>query len=234
MHRLTSYSAVTLLGLLSFTSITAAEDWPTWRHDAGRTNISAEKIPAPLRLQWKRQLPPVKPAFRKSRLQFDQGYEPIVLGNTMYLALPHIQGLSDVFLQLDDDFFVTRPLSRAFFFYRERGGPLRPGLRRGWHEVNAVVYGRARSDLGQQVALMKEHLFSPQERGYFYSGSRGNRYKGFPPGLHVPRVWNRTRILILCRGGSPFSGACNETMRHRFRTAADLDLTSVPVFLSCY
>ena len=81
---------------------------------------------------------------------------------------------------------------------------------------------------------MKEHLFSPQERGYFYSGSRGNRYKGFPPGLHVPRVWNRTRILILCRGGSPFSGACNETMRHRFRTAADLDLTSVPVFLSCY
>ena len=93
MHRLTSYSAVTLFGLLSFASIATAEDWPTWRHDAGRTNISANKIPSPLRLQWKRQLPPVTPAFRKSRLQFDQGYEPIVLGDTMYVALPHIDAV---------------------------------------------------------------------------------------------------------------------------------------------
>ena len=149
---------------------------------------------------------------------------PTFNSHALYLALPHIQGISDVFLQLDDDFFVTRPLSRAFFFHRERGGPARPGLRRGWHEVNAarrdlaqntfsgraalhctatarmfilaqcsaifheqVVFGRARADLGAQVALMKEHLFSPQERGYYYSGSRGNRYKGFPPGLHVPK-----------------------------------------------
>ena len=40
-------------------------------------------------------------------------------------------------------------------------------------------------------------------------------------------MWNKTRISILCRAGSPFSGACNETLRHRFRTAADLDLTSL-------
>ena len=93
MHRLTRYSAVTLLGLLSCASVAAAEDWPTWRHDAGRTNVSAEKITDPLRLQWKRQLPPVTPAFRKSRLQFDQGYEPIVLGDTMYVALPHIDAV---------------------------------------------------------------------------------------------------------------------------------------------
>ncbi|MCP4173673.1 MAG: PQQ-binding-like beta-propeller repeat protein [Fuerstiella sp.] len=93
MHRLTRYSTVTLSGLLSFASIAAAENWPTWRHDAGRTNITAEKIPAPLHLQWTRQLPPVTPAFRKSRLQFDQGYEPIVMGDTVYVSLPHIDAV---------------------------------------------------------------------------------------------------------------------------------------------
>lgn len=93
MHSHASNFAVSLFGLLAFVSIAAAEDWPTWRHDAGRTNVSAEKIPAPLILQWKRQLPPVKPAFRKSRLQFDQGYEPIVLGDTMYVAVPHVDAV---------------------------------------------------------------------------------------------------------------------------------------------
>ena len=93
MDSVSRYSAVTLVGLLSFASLAAAEDWPTWRHDAGRTSISAEKIPDPLHLQWKRQLPPVTPAFRKSRLQFDQGYEPIVLGDTMFVAVPHVDAV---------------------------------------------------------------------------------------------------------------------------------------------
>ena len=64
-----------------------------FRHDAGRTNVSAEEIPDPLHLQWKRQLPPVTPAFRKSRLQFDQGYEPIVVGDSMFVAVPHIDAV---------------------------------------------------------------------------------------------------------------------------------------------
>lgn len=93
MHSITRHPAFFLVGLLSFASLAIAEDWPTWRHDAGRTNISGEEFPAPLRLQWKRQLPPVKPAFRKSRLQFDQGYEPIVLGDTMFVAVPHIDAV---------------------------------------------------------------------------------------------------------------------------------------------
>jgi hypothetical protein len=84
---------VALFGLSLIAENAVAEDWPMWRHDAGRTNRSAEKIPDPLRLQWKRQLPPVTPAFRKSRLQFDQGYEPIVLGSTMYVAVPHIDAV---------------------------------------------------------------------------------------------------------------------------------------------
>ena len=123
MHRLTRYSAVTLIGLLSFASIAAAEDWPTWRHDAGRTNISAEKIPAPLRLQWKRQLPPVTPAFRKSRLQFDQGYEPIVLGDTMYVALPHIDAVVAYAVETGKEkwrFYTAGPVRLAPVAWRDK------------------------------------------------------------------------------------------------------------------
>jgi len=93
LQKFKRYSTVSLFGLLAFASVVTAGDWPTWRHDAGRTNISTEKIPSPLHLQWKRQLPPVKPAFRKSRLQFDQGYEPIVMGETLFLAVPHIDAV---------------------------------------------------------------------------------------------------------------------------------------------
>ena len=123
MHGLTRYSAVTLFGLLSFVSVAVAEDWPTWRHDAGRTNISAEKFPAPLRLQWKRQLPPVKPAFRKSRLQFDQGYEPIVLGDTMYVAVPHIDAVVAYAVETGKEkwrFYTAGPVRLAPVAWRDR------------------------------------------------------------------------------------------------------------------
>ena len=70
------------------------------------------------------------------------GTGPSFNNAAIYLALPYISGLSEVFLQLNDDYFVTRPLSRAFFFYREQlsvlkkgGRRSRPGLRAGWHEV---------------------------------------------------------------------------------------------------
>jgi len=123
MHRLTRYSAVTLLGLLSFASIAAAEDWPTWRHDAGRTNISAEKIPDPLRLQWKWELPPVKPAFRKTRLQFDQGYEPIVLGDTMYVAVPHVDAVVAYAIETGKEkwrFYTAGPVRLAPVAWRDK------------------------------------------------------------------------------------------------------------------
>jgi outer membrane protein assembly factor BamB len=117
------FCAVTLFGLLLFASKAAAEDWPTWRHDAGRTNISAEKIPVPLRLQWKRQLPPVTPAFRKSRLQFDQGYEPIVSGDTMYVALPHIDAVVAYAVETGKEkwrFYTAGPVRLAPVAWRDK------------------------------------------------------------------------------------------------------------------
>ena len=66
-----------------------AADWPQWRCDAARTATSSEVLPAQLHLQWVREFPPLKPAFwqvRQERLQFDLGYEPVVLGRTMFVA----------------------------------------------------------------------------------------------------------------------------------------------------
>ncbi len=123
MHRVTLYYAVTLSGLLSLACTAAGEDWPTWRHDAGRTNISVEQIPEPLCLQWKRQLPPVIPTFRKSRLQFDQGYEPIVLGDTMYVALPHIDAVVAYAVETGNEkwrFYTAGPVRLAPVAYRDK------------------------------------------------------------------------------------------------------------------
>ena len=60
----------------------AADDWPMWRYDAGRTAVAPTELPDELHLQWVRQLPPLKPAYQNPRLQFDAGYEPVVLGKT--------------------------------------------------------------------------------------------------------------------------------------------------------
>ena len=123
MHRVTLYYAVTLSGLLSLACTAAGEDWPTWRHDVGRTNISVEQIPEPLCLQWKRQLPPVIPTFRKSRLQFDQGYEPIVLGDTMYVALPHIDAVVAYAVETGKEkwrFYTAGPVRLAPVAYRDK------------------------------------------------------------------------------------------------------------------
>jgi outer membrane protein assembly factor BamB len=79
--------------MMMCSTVTWAGDWPMWRHDARRANVSVEAAPANPRLQWKRQLPVMKPAFRKARLQFDQGYEPIVMGDTLLVAVPHVDAL---------------------------------------------------------------------------------------------------------------------------------------------
>ena len=63
-----------------------ADDWPMWRHDAGRTGTSSQPPFATPHLQWTRQLPPLTPAFRNSRLQFDAGYEPVVAGKTLVVG----------------------------------------------------------------------------------------------------------------------------------------------------
>lgn len=88
-------------------------DWPQWRYDAGRTAETPEKLQDALHLQWVWQFQPLKPAYppdlkTKNSLreeldavggqelatglyngklgEFDKGYEPIVLEDTMFVG----------------------------------------------------------------------------------------------------------------------------------------------------
>jgi outer membrane protein assembly factor BamB len=73
-----------------FSHLSIAADWPTWRHDSGRSGVTDEQLPAEMYLQWSRKLPPLKPAWPEDvRLQFDADYQPIVVGKLMYIASSH-------------------------------------------------------------------------------------------------------------------------------------------------
>lgn len=79
-----------LLAALLFASplVTSADDWPMWRHDPGRTATTDQSLAAVADLTplWIRQLPAPAPAYRDARLQFDASYEPIVLGQRLFVG----------------------------------------------------------------------------------------------------------------------------------------------------
>ena len=64
-----------------------AEDWPTWRYDSNRSAASPEELSDELKLQWVRELPAPKTAWPdEPKLDFDRTYEPVVMGQTMYVS----------------------------------------------------------------------------------------------------------------------------------------------------
>jgi hypothetical protein len=63
-----------------------ASDWPMWRHDAGRTASTTQAMPENFHLIWSRELPPLRPAFKETRLQFDRSYEPVVSGKKLIIG----------------------------------------------------------------------------------------------------------------------------------------------------
>ena len=63
------------------------------------------------------------PAFRKSRLQFDQGYEPIVLGDTMYVAVPHVDAVVAYAVETGKEkwrFYTAGPVRLATVAWRDK------------------------------------------------------------------------------------------------------------------
>lgn len=72
--------------MLVLSAACSADDWPMWRHDAGRTGATEERLPEKLELQWSRALPITTPAFHSPRLQFDAGYEPVVAKGRLLIA----------------------------------------------------------------------------------------------------------------------------------------------------
>ncbi|MFK5921897.1 MAG: PQQ-binding-like beta-propeller repeat protein [Verrucomicrobiota bacterium] len=75
--------------LLSHSGISLlAEDWPTYRHDSGRSGASEQDLPQQLHLQWSHAFPKLIPSWLGEfhNLQFDAYYEPIVLGKHLFFA----------------------------------------------------------------------------------------------------------------------------------------------------
>jgi len=78
--------ALCFLAFVLATTKAHSADWPMWRHDFERTAESPQELPDRLDLLWHRDLPSPQPAFNDIRLQFDRGYEPIVMGSRLFLA----------------------------------------------------------------------------------------------------------------------------------------------------
>jgi outer membrane protein assembly factor BamB len=79
-------SLLVFVTCLFATSTSLAGDWPQFRYDVGRTAASPHALPTDLKLSWCRALPAPQPAFpHELRLAYDASYEPVVLGNTMFV-----------------------------------------------------------------------------------------------------------------------------------------------------
>jgi len=69
-----------------------AADWPTFRHDAARSSIAGESLPAPLSLQWTFvPLHAPQPAWptegkEKDRVRFDEAYHAVSDGAAVYFG----------------------------------------------------------------------------------------------------------------------------------------------------
>lgn len=92
-----------------------ADDWPMWRFDASRSAATPTELPATLELTWRREFPPLTPAWEEDpRLHFDGGYEPIAAGGLLYVA----SSQDDVLIAIDVDSGEER-----WRYYA--GGPIR-------------------------------------------------------------------------------------------------------------
>ena len=82
-----SITATYVAALLCVSLALHAQDWPTWRYDAGRTANTPHGVAKDLAVSWVLELPAPAPAWPEDpRLQFDASPEPIVVGGRMFVA----------------------------------------------------------------------------------------------------------------------------------------------------
>ncbi len=172
--------AVLALYLLGTTSA-AADDWPTWRHDARRSGATPEALADTLHLQWQRDLPLPAPAWPKEphRLAFDACYEPVVLDGTLFVP----SMVTDSVTAYDTD---TGEAKWKFF----TGGPVRFAPV-AWKDHVAFV-----SDDGYLYCLDAA------------TGALRWRVQGLPGGRHDRKVLGNGRLVSLwpARGGPVLAG----------------------------
>jgi len=105
------------LTFIAISTLLTAADWPHWRYDANRSAASPQELAPRLHLQWSRSYLPQKPAWPDQPLMpFDSGYEPVVLGQTLYLGSTLTDSLSAIDTRTGEErwrFFADGPIRFA-------------------------------------------------------------------------------------------------------------------------
>ncbi len=85
-----TYKIIAIVLILLLPYQTFAQDWPTWRYDAGRTASSPNELPDNLYLQWTKKYSERDQVWddplNNDLMQFDKVFEPIAIGNTLYMG----------------------------------------------------------------------------------------------------------------------------------------------------
>ncbi len=125
--KLRTFSRLALAAIsLVFACVAAtasAEDWPMWRYDAARSARTSPTLPESLHLSWVRQLPKLKPAFRTKRIQFDAGYEPVVLDKMMFVASSRNDSITAIDIDTGEQkwrFYTNGPVRVAPVAWKDR------------------------------------------------------------------------------------------------------------------
>ncbi len=100
------------------------DDWPMWRHDAGRTAATDAELPAKLYLQWKREFPKPAPAFpNDSRLCFDRSYEPVAAEGRIFVPSMVNDSVAAFNAETGEEqwrFFADGPVRYAPLFWQKK------------------------------------------------------------------------------------------------------------------
>ncbi len=189
-----------LAGLDVARTCTAA-DWPTWRGDAARSAVTAERLPAALTWHWTLQLPTPQPAWPddQGKIRFDASYEPVVAQG--HLLVPSMVDDSVAAYRLADAALVWR-------FYAEgpvRFAPVVHGDRVLFVSDDGYLYCVA-ADRGSLIWKLRG---GPQDRELLDRKLLGNdRLISMWPARGAPVVWGRRSILL---PGSGRSWVCSST-----------------------
>ena len=72
-------------------------DWPAWRHDAAHSGTTPRPLAERLYLNWTLELPTLRPGWPdQPRVQMDALYEPIVVGQKLFLPSARNDGVSAI------------------------------------------------------------------------------------------------------------------------------------------
>lgn len=93
-----------IAGILLVAGPVAAADWPMQRGDAARSASTAQELPPKLLLQWMREYPALQPAWPdQPKMPFDAAYEPIVLGQRMFVGSSRNDGVTALDVQSGEE-----------------------------------------------------------------------------------------------------------------------------------